>query len=67
MRKKAYVVVECDGRGCDSGGLQPLLQLTTREWGTSDFDNTLQRAGWKIGDDGDYCPECVKKRKVART
>ena len=66
MKKKAFVLVECDTRGCDSGGLMPLLQLTSGEWGRSDFDTTLHSVGWRIGYDGDYCPACVKKRAAKR-
>jgi len=66
MKRKAFVLVECDTRGCESGGLMPLLQLTNGEWGMDDCDSTLQQVGWRIGHDGDYCPACMEK-KVART
>lgn len=65
MRKRAWVFVECDGEGCDSGALAEMKQLATGEWHEGLGLEMLEDVGWWFDDDGDFCPACEARRHKA--
>lgn len=64
MRKRAWVLVECDSEGCGNGSLAELKQLGTGAWHDSPGIEMLEDAGWQFEDVGDFCPKCADRNQV---
>ena len=60
MKLGAFRLVECDGCGETE---EVELTSTASGYDDRDVDAQLQRLGWKVEGDHDYCPGCQEKEQ----
>lgn len=63
MRKRAWVLVECDGEECEAGSLLPLREMANGDWCAGDANDFLESVGWQTDQYGDFCHRCLKKKE----
>lgn len=62
MRSDAYIRVACDV--CEDPGMDEeisLCALANGGWDERNVNARLHRAGWRVEDEKDICPNCVEE------